>query len=135
VGGNRLIIRLIDVAFIILFGFIGISGMRTEYLDLPSGSNPQKEPQEFQEVSVRLHAGRFELREGNRRSSFNNLTELEQALVRLQQAAPQRQRDLLVNLESGSSAIMQDLIDVIDICHRHNLAKNISYAVVQQENR
>ncbi|MCK6559089.1 biopolymer transporter ExbD [candidate division KSB1 bacterium] len=130
-GGNRLIIRLIDVAFIILFGFIGISGMRTEYLDLPSGSNPQKEPQEFQEVSVRLHAGRFELREGNRRSSFNNLTELEQALVRLQQAAPQRQRDLLVNLESGSSAIMQDLIDVIDICHRHNLAKNISYAIVQ----
>ncbi|MDZ7267910.1 MAG: biopolymer transporter ExbD [candidate division KSB1 bacterium] len=134
-GGNRLIIRLIDVAFIILFGFIGISGMRTEYLDLPSGSNPQKEPQEFEEVTLRVHTGRFELLQRGHWESSTSLAELEQTLVRLQQTAQQRRRAVLVNLESGTTARMQDLIDVIDICQRHNIAKNLSYAIAQQENR
>ena len=38
---RRLMIRLIDVALIILLGFIAISRLKTEYVNLPSGSNSQ----------------------------------------------------------------------------------------------
>ena len=41
---NRLMIRLIDVALLILLGFIAISRLKTEYVELPSTgeSSPQR---------------------------------------------------------------------------------------------
>ena len=50
---KRLMIRLIDVALIILLGFIAISRLKTEYVNLPSGSNSQVTTERPHEAFVR----------------------------------------------------------------------------------
>jgi len=128
-GNSRSLIRLIDVALIILLGFIAISRLKTEYVDLPSGSDPTKTPQEFHEVSLRLRRDSFVVSDGGRKSRFSSIDDLENALRRFRDRYQARNQKLMVNIESSRAVIVQTLIDVIDICQRNEIQKNLDYVV------
>lgn len=130
-GNNKLIIRLIDVAFIILFGFIGVSGLKTEYVDLPTGSDPTKTPQEFRELTLQIHKEAFVLIDDGRKSRFTKLEEVEAQLLGMRERLQRSNTQLMLTVESSKKILMQSLIDVIDMCHRNKIQKNLNYVVLE----
>lgn len=119
-------LRLIDVALIILLGFISISRLKTEYVDLPSGGNAGMSLEKSHESTVRIYRNQFEIIDFNHKSRYRSTQELEQALIQQTQRYGKEKVKLVVTIEARSG-IMQSLIDVLDICQRNNIEKNLDY--------
>lgn len=124
---SRLIMRLIDVALIILMGFISISRLKTEYVDLPSGGNGEAAQFKTHESRLRIYRNYFVFVDSGASRRFKSLPELEQSLVRYQQNYSRQKTRLVLIIEPQKSSLMQGLIDVLDICQRNHIDKNLSY--------
>ena len=119
--------RLIDVALIILLGFIAISRLKTEYVDLPAPGKSKPQMQTPHEASLHVYRDRFRLVDGGRKWNCNTLNELENILVRHNRNYLKRRVKLIVTIEPHKSSIMQKLVDVLDICQRNKIEKNLNY--------
>lgn len=119
--------RLIDVALIILMGFISISRMKTEYVDLPSGGNGEAPQWKSHESRLRIYRNFFEFTDSGASRRLKSASELEQALSRYQQNYHRQNIRLVLTIEPQKASLMQGLIDVLDICQRHKIDKNLSY--------
>jgi len=124
---NRLMIRLIDVALLILLGFIAISRLKTEYVELPSTG--ESSPQRFipHEASLHIYQNLFKLEDQGQSWSCKTLNELEGMLVNQNSRYISRKVKLVVTIQPHRSSIMQNLVDVLDICQRNNIEKNLNY--------
>ena len=119
--------RLIDVALIILLGFIAISRLKTEYVYLPAPGKSEPQVQTPHEASLHVFKDMFRLEDGGRRWNCNTLDELENMLVSHNKSYLKRRVKLIVTIEPHKSSIMQKLVDVLDICQRNKIEKNLNY--------
>jgi biopolymer transport protein ExbD len=124
---NRLMIRLIDVALLILLGFIAISRLKTEYVELPSTG--ESSPQQFvpHEAALHVYDNLFKLEDTGQSWNCSTLNELEGMLVNHNNRYQNRKIKLVVTIQPHRSSIMQNLVDVLDICQRNNIEKNLNY--------
>ncbi|MFQ5627298.1 MAG: biopolymer transporter ExbD [bacterium] len=126
-NNQRLMVRLIDVALIILLGFIAISRLKTEYVDLPAPGNPEPQQKTVQEAKIRIYKSYFVLQEKGRKKRLSGIEQLENAMVSANRRYNNRGQKLVFAIESHKSGIMQNLIDVLDICQRNNIEKSLDY--------
>lgn len=124
---NRLMIRLIDVALLVLLGFIAISRLKTEYIELPTAGNPERQMQDTHAASLHVYSSYYELEDAGRRQRIADLQRLENILVSSNMRYRQQRTKLIMNIEPHKASIMQNLIDVMDICQRNNIEKNLDY--------
>jgi len=124
---SRLMMRLIDVALIILLGFIAISRLKTEYVDLPSTGNSEPQKQTPHEAFLHIQGNLFRFIDNGRNWNCKTLNELENLLITQNNNYLRRRIKLIVTIEPHKSSIMQKLVDVLDICQRNNIEKNLNY--------
>ena len=128
---NRLMIRLIDVALIILLGFIAISRMKTEYIDLPAAGKAEAPKNKTHVAKVHVYKSRYIFVDGKRKRSYKTLRSLESALISANSRYLRRGSQLVMNIEPHRASLMQSLINVLDICQRNNIEKNLDYEKIQ----
>ena len=126
---NRLLIRLIDVALIILLGFVAISRLKTEYVALPSGDGSELQLQKVHETYLHVYQNFFKYEDKRQRWRCGTLYELEDVLIKQKNRFQQQQVKLIVNIAPHKSSVMQKLVDVIDICQRNNIEKSLNYEI------
>ena len=131
-----LLIRLIDVAMIILFGFIAISDIKVRaQIKLPSEQKNEEERRDDTEpalIFVRIGLdNRVELSDAGDIRETLLISQLESRLVELVGVFNTRGVEMVALIEPHEDSIMQHTIDVLDICERHNIAKNINYESLQ----
>jgi len=124
---SRLMLRLIDLALNILMGFIAISRLRTEYIDLPSAGEINQQVQAPHEVFLYVNSKQFSFEDQGRKWNCKTLNELEKFLINRNNAYLQRRIKLVVTIEPHKPCIMQNLVDVLDICQRNKIEKNLDY--------
>jgi len=124
---NRLMVRLIDVALLVLLGFIAISRLKTEYVALPTGGETDLQPFRQHVASLHVFPEFFELVDQGRHWDCGTLEELESLLTTEQQRFSDQQIKYIVNIEPHRSSMMQRLVDVLDVCHRNKIDKNLDY--------
>ena|SRR3990172_2129322 len=131
-----LIIRLIDVAMIILFGFIAISDITVKaQIKLPSeqtdqSQTNQKEPRLIF-VKIDLERG-YVLAEGYTEIlSTTDIVQLENNLIQLLDQSRAEGREMVVLIEPDENSMIQKTVDVMDVCERNQISKNINYESMQ----
>jgi biopolymer transport protein ExbD len=131
-----LLIRLIDVAMIILFGFIAISDIKVRaQIKLPSDQKTEEDRRDEQEpvlMFVRIGLdNQVEISDEGDIGETLPISQLESRLVELGGTFGSQGIEMVVLIEPHEDSIMQHTIDVLDICERHNIAKNINYESLQ----
>ncbi len=125
---NRILIRLIDVALIVLMSFIAVSRMKTEYVDLPSvGEGTPRAMNKTAEASLHVFRDHFVVYDKGRKERVKNLSDLETRLLKKKEKYAKNHTRLVVNIKPRKPSIMQNLVDVIDICQLHAIDKSLSY--------
>lgn len=132
-GGT--IIRLVDVAMIILFGFIVISRLKLIEIEMPSTVKaPQKKSEKhiikiiiFRDVNN--FKDRFILYEenGTKIGDFEKIVDLEPVLIQKNLLDQKKNVQLVVLIEPDEDSIIQHTVDILDLCKKYNIAKNINY--------
>ncbi|MCI0697237.1 biopolymer transporter ExbD [candidate division KSB1 bacterium] len=120
-------LRLIDVALNILMAFIAVSRLKTDHIEMPSGADLNQPVQHVREMTVRVLRDAFEIEEKERTISLTTLPELEVALANFQIESQQRGEMLAVNITMQRTTMIQKLVDVLDVCERHKIQKNLDY--------
>ncbi len=126
-SNNRLMIRLIDVALIILLGFIAISRLKTEYVDLPAPGDAPSSPRRTHTAELHVYRGSFMVVDGKRKRRYRSIERLEAALTRKKNQYRRRGVQLVMHIQPHKSSIMQDLIDALDVCQRNKIEKSLAY--------
>ena len=128
-----MIIRLIDVVLIVLFGFIVISDIDIKgSLPLPSKQSetirptlPKRKIPIYVEIN---EDGNFAIfRKGRKKIQKSTLSSLEGYLVRIQETILQKEKsDIAVIIRPHEISQIQWTVDVLDLCDRNRIAKNIA---------
>lgn len=126
---NGLIIRLIDIALIILFGFIAISDIKVNaQIKLPSPVRDETSESQNLFLRVKIYSQeKFEIIENQIIHKIDSLQVLEEKLFALYETYKKQNTALHVLIEPQSGSIIQSTIDVLDICSKLNITKNIAY--------
>jgi len=129
-----LIIRLIDVAMIILFGFIIISRLKMSEIELPSTMKSSVTEIEKYIVRIKIYKDtinridRYVLFENDTElRDFKTIDELERILVTKHNLYREKDIQLVVLIEPDRDSIIQYTVDVLDLCTKHSISKNINY--------
>jgi biopolymer transport protein ExbD len=125
--GGSLMLRLIDVALNILMAFIAVSRLKTDHIELPSGADLNQPVQHVREMTVRVLHDAFEIEEKKRTISLATLPELEAALANFQTESQHRGEMLALNISIQRATMIQKLVDVLDVCERYKIQKNLNY--------
>jgi len=136
-GKGGIIIRLIDVAMIILFGFIAISDIKVRaQIKLPSNEE-EKHPEEKQDeptvIFVKIVPGQGFVLEADDDPSATlfDASSLEQEVVARMERYREAGRDAVVLIEPDQDSMIQQTVEVLDICERNKIPKNINYESMQ----
>jgi len=133
-GGT--IIRLIDVVLIILLGFLGITDFEVKsQIKLPSSADSgQKEiKQQFIFLDIKSD-NRFEIINGqNTIKQVEGIEALENLLVQLNNYYLQDYKQMILVIEPNLETMIQTTVNVMDICEKHQILKNLSYSEVELE--
>ena len=127
-----MIIRLIDVVLITLLGFLGITDFEVKsQIKLPSAadSGQQEIKQQFIFLDIKDNQ-QFDVVDGQNTKEIEGLNELEDFLVKLNNHYIQNYKQMIVVIEPGLETVVQTTVDVMDICEKHNILKNLSYSQV-----
>lgn len=127
------LIRFIDIGLIVLFGFLAISDIESfSRIDMPGSSQDQttEDPQEMTMLTVEIAPnGRFTVieRESERVPCRGvDLNTFESCLTEVVQRHRQNNRQAVVLIQPDDASIVQHTVDVLDICDRHGIPKNIN---------
>jgi len=131
-----IIIRLIDVAMIILFGFIAISDVKVRaQIKLPAEDKEQLETEEDEPVVVFVKVDPYDgfliERDDAVLHSTTEVAELEAQLSELFKTTVTAGRKLVVLIEPHEDSMIQHTVDVLDICERNTIPFNINYDSMQ----
>ncbi len=127
-----MIIRLIDVVLIILLGFLGITDFEIKsQIKLPSAvDSGQKEiKQQFIFLDIK-NDRQFDVVDGQNTKEIEGIDALEDFLVKLNNHYLQNYKQMIIVIEPGLETVVQTTVDVMDICEKHNIFKNLSYSQV-----
>lgn len=125
-----MIIRYIDIALTMLFGFIAISDIeRKTQVNLPREVAAVTAPSKLKTVSVLVLEGpRYTVMEGALEiASDADLRKIEQVMQALRQSYLRRQEDVIFLIQPDPNAPIQLTVNVLDICERNHFVKNINY--------
>ena len=125
-----IIIRLIDVALILLLGFIAISDIRMRaQLKLPSSSSESETKKVQRLVFVIIDPdGIFSLKHNeNLETNLNSINALEKSLLQIRNNLEKENAEMVVLIEPDTNTIVQHTVDVLDLCEKHKILKNINY--------
>lgn len=129
-----IIFRLIDVALITLFGFIGITDIDIKsQIKLPSAydSGLKNTRQAFVYLVIR-NDHQFEVTESqNKVNTFESIETLSPYLVTLNERHRQNAEELVLLIEPGLDSPIQWTVDVMDICEQYGIQKNLTYPQVE----
>lgn len=132
-----IIIRLIDVAMIILFGFIAISDIKVRaQIKLPSDEpqqEQQNEPKEPVLIFVKVDEAQGFVVERDEEVIFStsDKIELEANLANLVNFNGTIGQETVVLISPDEDSPIQLTVDVLDICERNQIPKNINYESLQ----
>ena len=129
---NTFIIRFIDIALTVLFGFVGVSEIKLKtQIKLPNELGQVTTPPETQPqtVSVRILSGpTYWMMAGTELLFLTDSQEsLENRLINQYDSATNRTQDFLALIEPDPDSPIQLTIDLIDICKRNGIPQNINY--------
>jgi len=136
-GNQGLIIRLIDVAMIILFGFIAISDIKVRaQIKLPTQDDEQQTPEPKTEpvlYFVKIGLGHEIVVEHDNEEVFRttDLADLEVKLARASAEFNSQGTQFIVLIEPEEESPIQFTVDILDICERNKIPKNINYESMQ----
>lgn len=133
---NGFIIRLIDIAMIILFGFIAISDIKVRaQIKLPANEEEPQAETEKEPVLIFVEIGlenQISIRRGEDMiAQTAGATDLENILVQMFEDYQTRNEQMVVLIEPDENSPIQHTIDILDICERHQIPKNINYESMQ----
>ena len=127
------LIRFIDIGLIVLFGFLWISDIDTySRIDMPGSqpSQPQSETSEISYLRVQIEPGGIFTVISQETSGALcrdvGLQALESCLVDARDNLQSEGRRTVVLVEPSESSIVQHTVDVLDVCDRHGISKNIN---------
>lgn len=132
-----ILIRLIDVAMIILFGFIAISDIKVRaQIKLPSDKQDETVEEKKKEpalIFVKIDPENRMNVEQDETLLFTagKISQLETYLTGLVDSFKTQHRDMVVLVEPDENSVIQQTIDVLDVCERHGIPKNINYESMQ----
>jgi|GEM_PF-6056395 len=127
-----LLIRLIDVGLIILLGFVCISDINIRaQIKLPSPSNRKEDiNRQYVVYYLVLHKNNRVsiLDPGHSPTEWKNLRlkTLETRMIRLRNNFKRQGKILVMLIEPEPDATMQFLVDVLDLCQKNQILKNIA---------
>lgn len=123
------IIRLIDITLIILFGFISISDLKINALiKLPSLVEGDAGEQKIIPLVVKIGAeSTFEFIEDRISHQAANLDDLEGYFKECLAKYPEQKGQMLVFIEPHVDSPVQTTVDVIDICRKYELTRNLAF--------
>ena len=127
-----MIIRLIDVVLITLLGFLGITDFEIKsQIKLPSAvdSDQREIKQQFIFLDIK-NDQQFDVVDGQNTKEIDGIDALEDFLVKLNHHYLQNYKQMIVVIEPGLETVVQTTVDVMDICEKHNIFKNLSYSQV-----
>jgi biopolymer transport protein ExbD len=132
------LVRFIDIGLIILFGFIWVSDISTfTHIDM-SGEEQEQQSEQTEEIVLL----KVQIRRGGFYSVVNQETggvecndvrrdALESCLSSTDQELRQRDRRAVVLIEPSEASAVQHTVDVLDICQRLGIPKNINKKPLQ----
>ncbi len=130
---SSFLIRFIDIGLIILFGFITISDIDTySRIDMPGSdqSSTSDDPQQMTLVTVEIAPGGVftVVERASETVSCQDVDRdgLEECLVNVRDRLQQAGEQAVVLVEPDERSIVQHTVDVLDICDRHGILKNIN---------
>lgn len=129
-GKAGMIIRYIDIALTMLFGFIAISDIeRKTQVNLPREVATVTAPSKLKTVSVLVLEGpRYTVMEGALEvASDGDLRKIEQVMQALRQSHLRRNEEVIFLIQPDPNAPIQLTVNVLDICERNHFVKNINY--------
>ncbi len=129
-GKAGMIIRYIDIALTMLFGFIAISDIeRKTQVNLPREVAAVTAPSKLKTVSVLVLEGpRYTVMEGALEvASDGDLRKIEQVMQALRQSHLRRNEEVIFLIQPDPNAPIQLTVNVLDICERNHFVKNINY--------
>ena len=127
-----LILRFIDVGLILLIAFIAISEIEiVSQIPMP-GTDENVEQQEERKqtlVVVKVHEdSRYSLglMDAGEYAILPDIAMVEQQLITLRDAEKGKGNDLIVLIEAENMSQIQWTVDVLDVCDRNKIPKNIN---------
>ena len=132
ISSSGTIVRLIDVALNILFGFIVITDLTPKSqikLPAPQDADVPKLEQRYDYLIVKIDpAGNFRLEADDQPiGDFQNLADLETFLRQRGQQSARAGRQTVVVIDPEETSILQRTVDVFDLCERNGIAKSIHF--------
>jgi biopolymer transport protein ExbD len=129
-GNASMMIRYIDIALTILFGFIAISDVEIKtQIKLPSSVATINKPAQMNTVSIIvLEGSRYTLMEADKPIIVETtLEKVENTLIEVRKRYLEKQQDVLVLIQPDPNSPIQLTVNILDICERNHIAKNINY--------
>ncbi len=132
-----IIIRLIDVAMIILFGFIAISDIKVRaQIRLPAEQDKQERREAETEpvllfVKIDQQHGFVIMQNDVALLSTVDLPELESTLANMLNHHQLKGEKMVLLIEPHEDSLIQHTVDVLDICERNGIPFNINYESMQ----
>ncbi|MDZ7332271.1 MAG: biopolymer transporter ExbD [candidate division KSB1 bacterium] len=129
------IIRLIDVVLIVLFGFLSITDVKNKsQIKLPSNYGQAKQEVEQQIVFLNIQNDHhFSLINQETTNEIEGIAELEQRVVQLNNDYRNNHKQMILVIEPDAETMIQTTVDVMDLCERHQILKNLSYPRINLE--
>lgn len=129
-GNAGMVIRYIDIALTMLFGFIAISDVeRKTQVNLPRDVAAVNSPSRINTVSVLVLEGpRYTVMDGAVEiASDADLRKIEQVMQTLRKNYQDRHEDVIFLIQPDPNAPIQLTVNVLDVCERNQFVKNINY--------
>lgn len=137
--GSGFLLRFIDIGLIILFGFLMITDIQIfSQIKMPGraedAASPDVQQLTFVTVEV-LPGGQFTVVDREQKQVFcyriTALDQLESCMISMRDALRQRGRQPVVLINPARGSIVQHTVDVLDICDRNGILKNINREAIK----
>ncbi|MBC6951985.1 hypothetical protein DWB58_29055 [candidate division KSB1 bacterium] len=129
-GNPSMIIRYIDIALTVLFGFIAISDVEQKtQVKLPSNVSAVSTPTQINTVSLIVLPGPMYtlLEDATEITSNAELEAVEQVLLNVRQKYLDQNQDIIVLIQPDPNSPVQLTVNVLDVCERNQIQRNINY--------
>ena len=129
---SSFLIRFIDIGLILLFGFVIISDLTIRSQIVLPGHDDHPEQTETDSMLLLVEIGedhQFQVTEIETQLAYDevdSLSELEELLLFIRNDKLEDGIEVAAVIHPDENATMQQLIDVLDICDRIGLPKNIN---------
>jgi biopolymer transport protein ExbD len=129
-GKGSMIIRLIDIALTVLFGFIAVSDVEQKtQVKLPRDVTGVPQQTKLNTVSILVLDGpRYMIMDGVQEVASDTVLErIEEKLIQIHQIFVDRNEDVIFLIQPDPNSPIQLTVNVLDVCERNHFAKNINY--------